>query len=153
MAGSCEHGNDSSCSIKGWGNFYQLRDYQLLRKNSAPWDSLVIGSTEPLLYTKCKPNAICLIINSSLHKLLTWHETWRTPDEFRLCSVTSVIWSALSGIMARRVDCPPVCNLRCHSCLCFLSFGDRGTQFTVLVLHKTMARYIASRVQCVTPLH
>jgi hypothetical protein len=36
VAGSCEHGNETSGSIKE-GDIDSLRNYQLLKKNSAPW--------------------------------------------------------------------------------------------------------------------
>jgi hypothetical protein len=36
MAGSCEHGNEPSISIKGGEFLDYLSDYQLLKKDSAP---------------------------------------------------------------------------------------------------------------------
>jgi hypothetical protein len=37
VAGSCEHGNKTSGSIKGGKLLDHLDDYQLLKKDSAPW--------------------------------------------------------------------------------------------------------------------
>jgi hypothetical protein len=37
VAGSCEHGDEPSDSIKGGEFLGQLSDYQLLKKDSAPW--------------------------------------------------------------------------------------------------------------------
>jgi hypothetical protein len=37
VAGSCEHGNEPSGSIKGAEFLYKLSDYQLLKKGSALW--------------------------------------------------------------------------------------------------------------------
>jgi hypothetical protein len=42
MAGSCEHGNESSGSINGGEFPDQLRDYQLLKKDIALWNWLLI---------------------------------------------------------------------------------------------------------------
>jgi hypothetical protein len=36
LAGSCEHSNEPSGSIKG-REFIQLNDYEFLKKDSAPW--------------------------------------------------------------------------------------------------------------------
>jgi hypothetical protein len=36
VAGSCEHGNEPTVSIKGGEFLYQLSDHQLLKKGSAP---------------------------------------------------------------------------------------------------------------------
>ena len=50
VAGCCECGNETSCSIK-CGEFpEQLRICQLLRKDSVPWSSLVIAFPTKLLY-------------------------------------------------------------------------------------------------------
>jgi hypothetical protein len=38
VAGSCEHGNEPSGSIKGGEFLDQLSDCQLLKKDSAPWN-------------------------------------------------------------------------------------------------------------------
>jgi len=37
VAGSCEHGNEISSSIKGGEFFDSLSNCQILRKGSAPW--------------------------------------------------------------------------------------------------------------------
>jgi len=37
VAGSCEHGNEPSGSVKGDGVLDQLNDYQLLKEDSASW--------------------------------------------------------------------------------------------------------------------
>jgi hypothetical protein len=37
VAGSCEHINETSASIIGRDFLDQLKDYQLLKKDSAPW--------------------------------------------------------------------------------------------------------------------
>jgi hypothetical protein len=37
MASSLEHGNEPACSVKGGEILEQLRDYQLLMNDSAPW--------------------------------------------------------------------------------------------------------------------
>jgi hypothetical protein len=39
MEGSCEHGNESSGSIKGWEVLEWLHNWRLLKKGSAPWVS------------------------------------------------------------------------------------------------------------------
>jgi hypothetical protein len=44
VAGSCEHGNEPSGSIKCGDFVYQLSDYQLLKKDSAPCSWLVSWS-------------------------------------------------------------------------------------------------------------
>jgi hypothetical protein len=36
MAGSCEHGNETSGSIKCWEVIESLHNWQLLKKGSAP---------------------------------------------------------------------------------------------------------------------
>jgi hypothetical protein len=36
-AGFCEHGNETSVSIKKLGCFYKLSDYQLLKQYPAQW--------------------------------------------------------------------------------------------------------------------
>jgi hypothetical protein len=40
MAGSFEHGNESSSSVKGGEFLDRVRNYQIARKNSAPWNWL-----------------------------------------------------------------------------------------------------------------
>jgi hypothetical protein len=40
VAGSCEHGNESSGSIKGVEFLDYLSDYQLPNKDSAPWSCM-----------------------------------------------------------------------------------------------------------------
>jgi hypothetical protein len=40
MAGSCEHGDEPSGSIKYWEFPEQLSDYQLLKDDSASWSYL-----------------------------------------------------------------------------------------------------------------
>jgi hypothetical protein len=42
MAGSCEHGNEPSGSIKGEEFIEYLSDYWLLKKVSTPWSLLII---------------------------------------------------------------------------------------------------------------
>jgi hypothetical protein len=42
VAGSCEHCNEPSGSIKGGEFFYQLSDCQLLKKDSVPLESSVV---------------------------------------------------------------------------------------------------------------
>jgi hypothetical protein len=42
VAGSCGHGNELCDSIKGGESSEYLSDWQLLKKDSAPWTSLVI---------------------------------------------------------------------------------------------------------------
>jgi hypothetical protein len=37
VEGSCEHGNEHSCSIKCWEIVEWLRNWRLLKKDSAPW--------------------------------------------------------------------------------------------------------------------
>jgi hypothetical protein len=37
LEGSCEHGNESSCSIKYWEILEYLSDWRLLKKGSTPW--------------------------------------------------------------------------------------------------------------------
>jgi hypothetical protein len=37
VAGSCENGNEPSGSIRGGGLLDYLSDYQLLKKDYAPW--------------------------------------------------------------------------------------------------------------------
>jgi hypothetical protein len=44
VAGSCEHGNEPSGSTKGERYLYQLSEYQLLKKQCAPWSLLINGS-------------------------------------------------------------------------------------------------------------
>jgi predicted deacylase len=39
VEGSCEHGNELSGSIKCWEILEWLSDWQLLKKDSAPWIS------------------------------------------------------------------------------------------------------------------
>jgi hypothetical protein len=38
MAGPCEHGNEHSGSIKGGGFLDQLKDYERLKKEPAPYN-------------------------------------------------------------------------------------------------------------------
>jgi hypothetical protein len=38
VSGSCEHGNEPSGSTKGGEFLGYLSDYQLLKKDSAPWN-------------------------------------------------------------------------------------------------------------------
>jgi hypothetical protein len=40
MVGSCEHRNEPSHSIAGERFLEQLSEYQLLKKDSAPWNEL-----------------------------------------------------------------------------------------------------------------
>jgi hypothetical protein len=42
VSGSCEHGNEPVGSVKGRTFFDQLSDYQLPKKDSAPWNGLVM---------------------------------------------------------------------------------------------------------------
>jgi hypothetical protein len=42
VAGSCGHGNELCDSIKGGESSEYLSDWQLLKKDSAPWTSLVV---------------------------------------------------------------------------------------------------------------
>jgi hypothetical protein len=42
VTGSCADGNEPSDSIKGGELFDKLSDYELLKKNFAPWSGLVI---------------------------------------------------------------------------------------------------------------
>jgi hypothetical protein len=37
VEGSCEHGNESSGSIKCWKVLEELHNWQLLKKGSGPW--------------------------------------------------------------------------------------------------------------------
>jgi hypothetical protein len=37
VEGSCEHGNELSGSIECWGTLEWLRNWRLLKKDSAPW--------------------------------------------------------------------------------------------------------------------
>jgi hypothetical protein len=51
VAGSCKHGNEPFGSINDWEFLDWLSDYQLLKKDSAPWSWLVrLIATE--LYNK-----------------------------------------------------------------------------------------------------
>jgi len=60
--GSCEHGNASSGSMKGWEYLDQLSDYQPFKKDSVPW-SLLISVILPLLLTYWKVlDKSCLIV-------------------------------------------------------------------------------------------
>jgi hypothetical protein len=43
VAGSCEHGNAISGSLKGREILYQLSDYQLLRTDSSPRNKIENG--------------------------------------------------------------------------------------------------------------
>jgi hypothetical protein len=43
--GTCEHGNEDLSSIQGGEFPSQLRDYQLLKKKSAPWSLLLLRIT------------------------------------------------------------------------------------------------------------
>jgi hypothetical protein len=45
VAGSGEHGNEPSGYIKGGEFLDQMNDYQLLKKDSAPWSWLQIGKS------------------------------------------------------------------------------------------------------------
>jgi hypothetical protein len=40
-AGSCEHGNEPSITVKGGEFLCQLNDYQFLKKDSSLWDQLL----------------------------------------------------------------------------------------------------------------
>jgi hypothetical protein len=40
MVGCCEHGNETSDSIKCWEFLHQLSNYHLLKKDSARWRHL-----------------------------------------------------------------------------------------------------------------
>jgi hypothetical protein len=40
VEGSCEHGNDSSGSIKCWEILEEMRNWWLLKKGSVPWSQL-----------------------------------------------------------------------------------------------------------------
>jgi hypothetical protein len=40
VAGSCEHDTEPSGSIEGGKFFDHLSDYQVLKKDSAPWSSV-----------------------------------------------------------------------------------------------------------------
>jgi hypothetical protein len=42
--GSCEHGNEPSGSIKCWEVLEWLSDWRLLKKDSAPWNYLVVNN-------------------------------------------------------------------------------------------------------------
>jgi hypothetical protein len=42
MAGLCENGNETFCSIKGEEFFDYLSDYEILKKDSAPWGGLIM---------------------------------------------------------------------------------------------------------------
>jgi hypothetical protein len=44
VAMSCEHGNEPSCSIKGGEFIDQLNEYQVFKKDSAPWRVFQIQS-------------------------------------------------------------------------------------------------------------
>jgi hypothetical protein len=47
VTGSCEHGNQPSGSTKDGGFLAQLSDYQLLKKDSAPWSHYAqVGNSE-----------------------------------------------------------------------------------------------------------
>jgi hypothetical protein len=46
MEGSCEHGNESSGSIKFSELLEQLSDWRLLKQDSAPWSQFLLVSGE-----------------------------------------------------------------------------------------------------------
>jgi hypothetical protein len=41
MAGFCEHGDERSSSIEGREFLDWLSDYELLKKDSAPWSKII----------------------------------------------------------------------------------------------------------------
>jgi hypothetical protein len=59
MAGSCEHGNESSVSIQGGGHLDKLSDYQILKRDSVPYSYL----TSYIITSYCRPT-MCPVFDS-----------------------------------------------------------------------------------------
>jgi hypothetical protein len=72
MAGSCEHDNKPSGSIKCWEFLEELGNWRLLEKDSAPWTYLVASFSGPLhTFVRVKSFVRLLLCGSKASKELT----------------------------------------------------------------------------------